>query len=181
MDNFETYLYLALAVIYIISRILKARKQSPPQQQQRAPQQQQRAPQHQRPQQRTQMTETKKQPKPRKAFSFDDILREFEKNLAGEDFEEEKALPVEEINYEKETHYPTTEPEKALNPYESFEGTTYESPKIAERKEQSEVFSRSEKYNIKEDIVNNYKEMLQDPEGFKNAIVLSEIINRKYF
>ena len=42
-------------------------------------------------------------------------------------------------------------------------------------------FARSENYSIKDDVASEYVKMLQDPEGFKNAIVLSEIINRKYF
>lgn len=169
MDNLENYLYIALALIYIISRVLKARSK------------QHQAQQPTRPQQHTQTTNPNNQPQPRKAFSFEDILKEFEKNLAGEEFEEEKALPVEEMPYEKTTRMEQPREKEMPSPYETYEGISYESPIISEPKKELEVFSRNEKYSIKEDLASQYIKMLQDPDGFKNAIVLSEIINRKYF
>jgi hypothetical protein len=170
MDNLENYLYIALAVIYILSRVLKAKKQVPPQKQNPAQRQKQPA----RPIRQTQ---------PRKAFSFEDILKEFEKNLAGEQFEEEKPMPVEEIAYEKPIQVKPPKPETKPyhSPYESYEGTSYESPGNRKEVIKPEIFSRSEKYSLKEDLASQYIKMLQNPEGFKNAIVLSEIINRKYF
>jgi len=169
MDNLENYLYIALALIYIISRVLKARSK------------QQQAPKSTRPQQHAQTTNPINRPQPRKAFSFEDILKEFEKNLAGEEFEEEKTLPVEEIPYERTTRMEPPKEKESPSPYQTYEGISYESPIISEPKKELEVFTRNEKYSIKKDLASQYVKMLQDPEGFKNAIVLSEIINRKYF
>ncbi|MCG8307909.1 MAG: hypothetical protein MI975_11005 [Cytophagales bacterium] len=174
MDNLETYLYILFAVIYIISRIIKARgKQGQPK-----PGQPQRpapfsgsARQSQRP------------PKPKKAFTFEDVLKEFEKNLAGEDegTSYEKPLPVKEIKHETPAPKPVESIAAKPDPYKSYQGTLYEEKPKSESKTGKGMFERNEKYSIKENIVNEYVEMLRDPDGFKNAIVLSEIINRKHF
>lgn len=171
MDNIETYLYIALAVIYILSRVLKARKQNAPTRP--VPPKSQSKP----------TASTQQQPRPRKAFSFEDILKEFEKNLVGEEFTDEKAMPVEEIDYEKPKAKISKKVEQDLvvNPYQAYEGASYESPDYNKELLMHEDFSRNENFSIAKDISNQYMEMLRDPEGFKNAIVLSEIINRKYF
>ena len=168
MDNLENYLYIALALIYIISRVLKARPKPDQNQQPGKPQQARTAGQS-------------RQDRPRKPFSFEDILKEFEKNLGGEEFEEEKPVPVEEMPYSRATSVEEPKKKKISNPYESYEGTTYNSPSISERPKQPEIFTRDENYSFRNDLTSQYIKMLQDPEGFKNAIVLSEIINRKYF
>ena len=167
MDNLENYLYVLFAVIYIISRIIKARskqkKESPQQQTHR---------------------HSQAQPKPKKGFSFEDILKEFEKNLAGEgeEMEHEKPLPVKEIKHVKPSAIPVKPAlEKSQNPYEAYQGNSFKSIKEEIEMEKESSFSRSENYSIKDDVANEYVKMLQNPEGFKNAIVLSEIINRKYF
>ena len=171
MENLETYLYILFAVIYIISRIVKARNK----QNQTKPQ---------KPQQQTistQRTKAPGEPKPKKAFSFEDILKEFEKNLAGEEIEHEKPLPVKEIKYEKPSRTPEKQVKKEPSPYDIYEGADFQKPREQITDIRKSDFERSEKYTLKENIVNDYVKMLRDPDGFKNAIVLSEIINRKYF
>ena len=169
MDNLENYLYILFAVIYIISRIIKARgkqKQGTPQQ----PGQHKGQPAHQQTQ------------KPKKAFSFEDILKEFEKNLAGEEeVAHEKPLPVKEIRHEKPAPVPVTQIEQKPSKYDSYQGKEYKSIKEEIEESQSSSFTRNEKYTLADEVANEYVSMLQNPDGFKNAIVLSEIINRKYF
>jgi hypothetical protein len=167
MDNLENYFYILFAVIYIISRIIKARskqKKSTPQQQG---------------QRRAQPTGQQQQ-KPKKTFSFEDILKEFEKNLAGEEEEvaHEKPLPVKEIKHEKPAPAPVKSYKNKPNKYESYQGKSIKEEIELER---NTAFLRSENYSITDDVASEYVKMLQDPDGFKNAIVLSEIINRKYF
>ena len=177
MDNLENYLYLLFAVIYIISRIIKARnKQSDTKSKQ---------PQKARPiGQQPASAQTQNPPKPKKSFTFEDILKEFEKNLAGpeeEEFGHEKPLPVKEIQHEKPTPVKVNQQKTTPNPYEAYQGAKGKSMLDEVEEDHKSSFARSEKYSIRENIVNEYVEMLQDPEGFKNAVVLSEIINRKYF
>jgi hypothetical protein len=173
MDNIENYLYILFALIYIISRVIKARSK---QKQQGSPKQ---------PQQQTPVSkpvQQQNQPPRKKAFSFEDILKEFEKNLAGEEESAyEKPLPVKEIKYEKPRPIPVKEVEKKPNPYDAYKSTSYKSIKEEIESDRKSSFTRSENYSIKDDVAGEYVKMLQDPQGFKNAIVLSEIINRKYF
>ena len=168
MENLETYLYVFFAVIYIISRIIKARsKQNQQQKPVPAPQQQRQA----RPVHTTS--------RPKKAFSFDDILKEFEKNISGERPVEEEDFPVKEIKHEKPAPVEIKTSKKQPKPYQRYQHKTYKDGKEIVRKKL--VFERNENLALKEDVVSEYVKMLQDPEDFKNAIVLSEIINRKYF
>ena len=172
MDNYENYLYILFAVIYIISRIIKARSKQKKEQQ----------PQSQG--QTSGPSVPQNQQKPKKAFSFEDILKEFEKNLAGEEESaHEKPLPVKEIQYEQPAPVAVKQVKETPNPYDSYQGTPYRSIKeeIELDKEKESSFVRSENYSIKTSVASEYVKMLQDPQGFKNAIVMSEIINRKYF
>ncbi len=166
-DNLETYLYIFFAAIYVISRIIKARSKQ--KQQQKPVSSQQVRPQHTR--------ETPPPPR-KKAFSFDDILKEFEKNLSGEEFQEEKV--VEEIKEEKPA--PIAVPaaiEERPNPFQKYKNTTVKTAQESKRNDL--VFKRNENFAIKAKFVHPYVEMMRKPDGFKNAVVLSEIINTKYF
>jgi hypothetical protein len=192
MDNLENYLYLVFAVIYIISRILKAKsKNAEP------------APRHsQQPTKPVFDTNQDSVPAPRKTMSFEDILKEFEKNISG--IPEEKPEPVREPR--RQITFSEKE-ESEVEEYESYEGagyenTTYNRPAHEYEKYQTITyedsnfqhetsydldlekrleFLRNEKYTIQQNIGSELIRMLREPGGAKNAIVLGEIINRKYF
>lgn len=178
MDNIENYLYVLFAVIYIISRIIKARNK---QAKSKQPQQtQKQSPLGQQPR----AVQPQNQQRPKKTFSFEDILKEFEKNLAGpeeEEYAHERPLPVEEIRHEKPTPVPVKPAETTPNPYQSYTGSSAKTIKEEIELESKTTFVRSDNYVLKENVASEYIKMLQDPQGFKNAIVLSEIINKKYF
>lgn len=163
--DLENLLPLLFAALYIISRFLKSKpKQGAPN----------------RPTQQQQGQQSNIPPTKKKAFSFEDILKEFEKNLAGEQMEEEKPLPVEEMHFDRPKPAPVVIEERK-SPYRSYEGMGYEDADMPTKPEKKEEFERSEKYQLKETELSDFVEMLRDPNGAKNAIVLSEIINRKYF
>ena len=169
MENLETYFYVFFAVIYIISRIIKARSK---QKQQKKP--------VVTPQQHATPQPMKSASRPKKAFSFDDILKEFEKNLSGEELTQEEAFPVQETKHEEPAPIAVETIEEKSYPLhgERHRTNKYENKRI---EQESPVFKRNEKFTIKESIASEYVKMLQDPEGFRNAVVLSEIINRKYY
>ncbi len=115
-------------------------------------------------------------PLPRKkAFSFDDILKEFEKNLEGETYQEEEV--VEEIRHENPA--PVAVQEKT-NPYQNYKNKTAPSA-LGEIKRTDPVFVRAEAFKIRKKEVHPFVQMMRNPDGFKNAVVMSEIINTKYF
>jgi hypothetical protein len=163
--DLESLLPLLFAAIYIISRFLKSKPKPG-------------VPNRPMPQQQGQQPDTP--PTRKKAFSFEDILKEFEKNLAGEQIEDEKPLPVEQMHFDRPKPAPVVVEEKR-SPYHSFEGMSYEDEQSPVIVEEEKDFERNEKYQMKETEVSDFVEMLRDPNGAKNAIVLSEIINRKYF
>jgi hypothetical protein len=169
--DIESLIPLLFAAIYIISRIIKARSKKDAPGTPMAPA---------RPVQGRQPVVQTDQTVPKKAFSFEDILKELEKSMAPEEYEEEKPLPVEEIRYEKpkKTVPVYQKPEPTV--YETYEGLTYEMLEAA-GEEKPEEFGRNEKYQLKEQIVNDYIQMMREPGGARKAIVLSEIINKKYF
>jgi len=172
MDNLENYLYVLFAVIYIISRIIKARSK---QKQANSP-----APQdHQDHQAQPEVVKT--QPSPKKAFSFQDILKEFEKNLAGEQHVEEEMIPVKEIRHTTPIPISAEKIDRKPELYKSYQRTSYKSPERSFNIKEEKKFERSDKFALKENVDSEYVKMLRDPNGFKNAIILSEIINRKYF
>lgn len=163
--DLENLLPLVLAAIYILSRVFKAKpkKDSPgkPARPRQSP-----APdvvQH-------------KTSEQRKPFSFEDLLKEFERNLAGEELVEEKPMPVEALEYKK--------PEPAIaeserSPYFTYEGLTYETiPEKEESKDSDEIPDYYKPVEVEE---NEFIKMLREPNGARNAFVMSEIFNRKYF
>ena len=185
MENIENYLYLLFVVIYIISRVLKGRskqKQADDQQQPRP-----KRPFSDIPTQRArpEPQRAQSQPKKKKAFTFEEILKEFEKNLSGEDDPiHEKPLPVEEIRHEKPRPVKAPPPPKKTNPYHAYNdpnASISSTPSDKMSKWEKEEFERNQKYKIKEKVVNDYARILRDPQGIKDAIILNEILNRKYF
>ncbi len=163
MDNLENYLYLAFAVIYIISRVLKGRgKQNIPQKRSQNP-----------------SNDPSQQPRRKKGFSFEDIIKEFEKSLGEQ--QEEEVFPAEEIRHQKPAPVPVVETTKKSNKYEQFEGTSFKQRRSETTSKQGLKLVPDDKYAIKDKVAVDYVNELQTPEDFKRAFVLSEIINRKYF
>jgi len=191
MDNLENYLYLVFAVIYIISRIMKSKpKNAEPA---RRPSQKPAAPVFE---------SAEPTPAPRKTMSFDDILKEFEKNLSG--IPEEKPAPVresrrqidfnekeeaEEVEYQtyEGVAYEDTSNNNPFNEYKKYQTTAYEDSNFQHETsydldlDKRLEFLRNEKYAIQQDSRGELIKLLREPGGAKNAIVLGEIINRKYF
>lgn len=169
MDNLENYLYLAFAVVYIISRIIKARSK---QKESNSGTGQQRR--------HKPAIDTHNQPKPRKAFSFEDILKEFEQNLTGQEHVEESPFPVQEIRHEMPKPVPVVEDKKRPSLFDKYQGTNYSSASKTRASEKIGSFFRDDKYSISESSASKYAKMLKSPEGIRDAVVLTEIFNRKY-
>ncbi len=165
--DFENLLPLALAAIYILTRVFKAKPKKD------APHRPV-SPRHTS----TPTTPvTQKSTEPRKTFSFEDILKEFEKNLAGADYAEEKPMPVDVIDYEEPEQSSYVEPKPS--PYHTYEGYTYETlPKQEEEKLLDQIKERLKSEHFEE---SEFVKMIREPDGARNAIIMSEIINRKYF
>ncbi len=152
--------YIILAVIALISQLLKKKKGAPPPSSQGGGQ---------------------AKPRPqKKPFSFEEILKEFQAEVLQEEPEVQptvKPQPVKE--QKKEASISRAKREKR---YETFEGTSYEEATTDNEKleEKLKKYKRDDHYDISEKEQHPILKLLQSDDGPKNAIVLSEIINRKY-
>ena len=184
MDDIQLLLYLIIGAIYIISRALKGKnkKQQP----------------QARPQKRPSTQQTSK-PAP---TSFEDILAEFGKRLE-EQQEEEKEIsyePIEEViepvqpaqptsyqnEFEKEGRNRQFADEESRRVYEEAivraEGAdiAFEANKKFHTPGLKMGFSAYEQTEKENKFAAELKEMLANPNETKKAIILSEILNRRY-
>ncbi|MEQ9306298.1 MAG: hypothetical protein RJQ14_20460 [Marinoscillum sp.] len=177
MDDIQFWLYLVFGAIYFLARFLKKKKpeNSPS-----------------RPGQDT----SSGQGETRKPVTFEELLKEFTEGRDEKEEEEiEKPEPVEARQLVKERKW-----QEENKPEEFEEGVTRrfsddESKRIyqesIQRAEGSKIeFKRDEHFKSKlqriedegegNDIAAEIKEMLQDRTQAQKAVVLSEILNRKY-
>lgn len=161
--DLENLVYVALAVIYFLSRVFKKRKQAP-----------------------TESPEESSQPQPgKRPVSFEDLLKEFGVDKGVEEQKEEKD-EVDDFQEEKETdeYRSRYEDEEAQSVYEK----SIKEVELTSEKEEAEsnkglVFKEFKPYQEEDDsneFASEIRELLQSEDGGKKAIVLGEILNRKY-
>jgi hypothetical protein len=165
--DLENLMPIILAIIYIASRFLKSKDKK-----KKAP----------KPFVEGQTSPTDQQGGAagnKRGFSFEDILKEFEKNLSGEEGEDEPAVPEPAKPVRQQPFQPRKVSQPS--PYKTYEGTVYESRATADLDTEKEGFERNQNYKMEEVEESDFLRLLKAPNGARNAIVLSEIINRKYF
>lgn len=138
---------------------------------------------------------------PRKAVSFDDLLKEIrreqgerERDLEGEtvvedDYvEEEEAYVAEPVAMPKK-YFTYEDPEQFPSPESSYQKAykNYEKQPLVKLDDQVDLYSDEKILGEVEDISgytkgkNKYADILKNPETVKDAIVVSEILRPKYF
>lgn len=159
MDDIQTILYIAIGVIYLVARVLKSRKRVPPPMDQES---------------EVEEATGRQQPQRKRPLSFEELIKE----ISGE-------TPVEQLAPEPESersHKPLVSDSDAKETYE-------ESIKAAKRltrkkastakMELSRLFQApviTERNYLAEDIA----ESLSNDWDIKKAIVINEILTRKY-
>ena len=207
MDK-EIIFYIIFGLIYLLSRVgRKKRKKSIPQspqqpqsQPQNRPVQSQPQPQAQ-PQPQPQPSRTVQSEKEEAPMSFEDILRE----LSGEGRkkrEEAQSVPAPPVPQARKPLVSQPKPEPASEP--SYKGsvseknteaadlwtaykddkqeqlTTHTSFKEEDREDRSLKFDVYDQKAQENPLTSEIREMLKDKEDVKKAVVLAEILNRKY-
>jgi hypothetical protein len=137
----------------------------------------------------------------RKPASFEDLLREIRENQREQkrDLEASGQGNAEEIKRNKE-------PEPVIETYKPDRGTLHEEKPEKRRFQdfEGEISQKNKKFQKLDDVIsidepiegirselksipknpaakpNKYRAMLQDPKTVKDAVILSEILNRKY-
>ena len=180
MDDLELYIYIALGAIYFLSRASRKKKPvTPPKNRQN--------------------TDTgggyDQTTRKEKPVTFEDLLREFtgQKEETVYDYEEENREPDrsydEDDYYQEEDQgrgkYETEEPAE----YKSFEEVYNVSNDLKTLDEQVDLEQakkkRFEEYKIEEGVnihtAKRFRELLQNKDSIKDAIILKEILDRRYF
>ncbi|MEP2772706.1 MAG: hypothetical protein ABJH05_11185 [Fulvivirga sp.] len=154
MDDIQLILYIIFVAIAILTRVFKSKKKDQPQ-----------------PQQQSESEEYENNaPKPK---SFEDLLKEF----TGESTAVETEVSSYEEEYETDDEIETYE---SAN-YDKKELKTIDELVDLEDDRHTGNFKHFAGYEEQDEEVNSeYVEMLQNEEGARKAIILSEIINRKY-
>lgn len=180
MDNIQFWLYVIVAVIYLISRSRKkAQEKNAPGDVPRNPEQ---------PFEQPVSTTRPKQ------LTFEELLREIT------EAKETKRIPEPEpptpayVDYDDEIEdeeksletIPAIDDDKSTKIYEDAKRMAFNRPSLEETLKLSDVntdFKRFAEFERKPTatILTEYTQALRDPKGFKKAIILSEILNRKHF
>lgn len=186
--DLQFWIYLIIAIIYIISRALKKQENPPKEIQSPRPERQVRydqTPPVEKPKQLTfeellkEITEAKKpqrteykestyqttQPKT-EYVDYDDDLKEEEQDL-------------EDVNYDYRKK------DKLYDTYEDAKRQAFERPSLEETMKVTDTQMEYGKFKVFEqevrrNVLNEYLKVLKDPEGLKKAVVLSEILKRKF-
>jgi len=165
MDDIGTLFYIILFVLYFISRAFKKKKKAA-------------KPMQQEEEVRERKSETGKKP-----TSFEELLRE----LSGDKGEEEEDDAPREQTAPREAERETFSSEREEDVRSTFERSVQAAKKastIAERKIPTVETGRFKLFALEDEgespPASEYLRMLQDPQDVKKAIVLKEILDRKY-
>lgn len=182
MNDLELYIYIALALIYFLSRAVRKKKPS-------------------QPPPRRQGSTTQQGGNPNsdgeRPMTFEDLLREFtgQKEVPTnqrrvEEYEDLNTVVSEEDQYMDSEEEMVKSYDMANDgTYMSYEDVYGYSDNVKTLDEQVSLNApkkkRFERYQVKEDenihIAQRYRELLTDGEGIRDAIILKEILDRKYF
>jgi hypothetical protein len=181
MNDLEIYIYIALAVIYFLSRAFRKKKSSKPP--------------SSRP--RTSSQDGYEHPTSKeKPLTFEDLLKEFtgqkEETVSeqGGDLIEVEDNDVIKEKYGNEEEIYSNEYEKQEEvQYKSYEEVYASKERLKTLDEQIQLNEparkRFDEYKIKKKVnihtASRFRELLKNKDSLKDAIILKEILDRKYF
>lgn len=177
MDDLQFWLYIIVVVIYFIARGRKKLKQANTNAPRQAP--------GQRPAPQTTSTTREERPP-----TFEELLKEITESRKPQpkteyvDYDEEleeRPAPLEQTDFDYRK-----QDKAAYTLYEEGKREAFQRPSLEEkmeRKEEPTILGRFKSFDLSPEnqIFSDYIKELRDPEGFKKALILSELINRKHF
>jgi hypothetical protein len=181
MGDYQFWLYVLIGVIYLLARVLKKPAQKPTDVPDSRPD---------RPVARFEPPPAKPRA-PSKTLTFEELLREITESKAqpqpaperdadvnyDEELKEE-AQDLEDVNYDYKTDKVTLE-------YEAAKQQAFLRPSLEETLSIKDTDTKFEKFKAFEvqtqaNLLDKYLIDFSDPEGLKKAIVMSEILQRKF-
>jgi hypothetical protein len=187
MRDFQVWFYVILGIIYVVTRFMKKQEQPPKDLAPKRPE---------KPAQRYEQPASTPAPGP-KALTFEELLKEITASKPLEaktvtvpppprttyvDYDDN--LPEEEEDLEVEG-YDNRKRDQVYNVYEEAKSQAFERPSLEETMKVGEsvgtygkfrAFQEAPQRNLMEEYLGN----LNDPEGWKKAVVMGEVLNRKF-
>jgi hypothetical protein len=180
--DYRLWIYIIIGVIYVISRIMK-----------KSGEQTTDTPEIPRPRNQSQQSKPLTQATKPKQLTFEELLREISESKTVEqkrpmpkptyvDYdddleEEEKNLETVPYDYRKDN--------RVYEVYEDAKKQAFHRPSLEDTlklKDTEVKFGRFKAFDTEEqrDLLEEYTRDFQDPEGFKKAFVMSEILKRRF-
>lgn len=189
MDDFKIWIYVIIGAIYVLSRLRKR------------PDQPEQDSGHGAPPRRDE-SESRTSP-PQRQLTFEELLREITEG------KQEEAKPVYQpkpayvapkpqpvyVDYDddlkdeaedlEDVNYDYRKQNKTYETYEEAKRQAFNRPSLEETMKIEDTVVKFSKFKVFEEqkgrnLLEEYTRDLQDPEGFKKALVLSEILNRRF-
>jgi hypothetical protein len=180
MNDLELYIYIALALIYFLSRAIRKKKPV--------------RPPAQKPRSASDDTYQSASPKER-PLTFEDLLKEFTGQKEAETLEEEKLIETTEMSsserkneYEEDLYAENYNSYKE-DSYKSYEEVYNNSKDLKTIDEQVSLNvigrKRFDEYIIEKQenihVANRFRKILKNSDTIRDAIILKEILDRRYF
>ena len=193
--DIQFWIYLIIAIIYIVTRAMKKAENQ-------APEAPDKRPARQADRERTSSTERPK------TLTFEELLREIteakqpqkisppqaparteyvETEVVDYDDQiEEEVRDLEVVDYDRrKAEYENRKKERRNDAYEDAKRMAFNRPSLEETmrlKDTNVQFGKFKEFEIAEkpDLLNEYTKEFRDGEGLKKAVVLSEILKRKF-
>lgn len=184
MDDYKIWFYLILGAVYLLSRLRKKPE----------------APSSERQQPATPATDVNTRPvETAKPLTFDELLREIAQTKEPQQPTTYRPAPVSKgdyVDYDddlKEEAQDLEDPgyedysrkERTSKAYEDAKTAAFYRPSLEETMKIEDTVVNFSKFKVFEEekrrnLLEEYTRDLRDPEGLKKAVVLSEILNRRF-
>jgi hypothetical protein len=179
--DLQFWLYVIVGVIYLLSRVLKNKAPNAPENTEKPAPRSYGEPQAERPRQLTfeellkEITEAKQSQRPVVQPQTVAEVVDYDEDLG----EEEQDLEVNEPEITKK------EVSRSYEVYEEAKRQAFSKPSLEETINVRDTVMKYEKFKVfdhdkENNLLREYTKQLQDPEGLKKAVVLSEILNRRF-
>jgi len=182
MDS-QLWVSIIIAVIYLVVRVLKKSENQP------------KGAGDSKPEREVRYDQTPPTEKP-KQLSFEDLLREITEAKQPKKPVYEPVQPkAEYVDYDddvraeeqdlEDVNYNYREKVRQNKEYEDAKRLAFERPSLEETMNVRDTNMQFGKFKVfeqeqKKNLLEKYTKDFQDPEGFKRAVVMSEILNRKF-
>jgi hypothetical protein len=119
---------------------------------------------------------------PKRPSTFEELLEQMGRGYKEDEHEEENERVEEETQYETlEDPYYQHRDQEALSAYEKSVTQAKSFKTIDEQVDRSHVDIKLDKDDWKDEVVaSRYARMMKSPRSLKDAIIISELLNRKY-